>query len=306
MLSDEQKLFRQSGIGSSEIGAVAGLSPYAGPMAIFLSKRGLVEPASFESEHLFWGSALEPVIRHRYERDRDVTVELVGTLRDREHDFVVGTPDGIVPHDCAIEIKTVGTRSREIFGAPGTGEIPPWYAAQCAWILRLVDLPRCDVPVLIGGNEYAVYHVERDLEFEAMLLETAREFWERHVLTGEPPPLDASDATRRYLDRRFPRATQALREANEVERRLLDRYRRIRDALDKLDAEKRTVEAELKAAIGEAAGVTGDFGTARWSEVAGAVSWKSVVEELAPPPELVEKHRGQRTRRLSVHPKRVP
>ena len=55
---------RRSGIGGSDSAAICGESPWATPLDVYLSKRGLVEKEQAEAAE--WGQILEPTVLRQY------------------------------------------------------------------------------------------------------------------------------------------------------------------------------------------------------------------------------------------------
>jgi len=65
--------------------------------------------------------------------------------------------------------------------------VPMTYLAQCHWYLALTQLERCDLAVLFGNTDFRIYHIERDRELEAILVDQAIDFWVQHVQADIPP-----------------------------------------------------------------------------------------------------------------------
>jgi putative phage-type endonuclease len=150
MLTEAQQRVRATGVGSSDIGAVAGLSPYARPIDVWMVKRGLAEVPETEAMRL--GTALEPVVAGLYAREHLVDGEWLaqpsdvwpgsvqGTLRHTSEPWIVASPDrAVVDRACVdapgrsvlrlVEIKTVSHRSAHHWGE-AHDDVPPWYRAQ--------------------------------------------------------------------------------------------------------------------------------------------------------------------------------
>jgi predicted phage-related endonuclease len=71
--------------------------------------------------------------------------------------------------------------------------------------MSCADLAAVHVVGLIGGpSGFRVWYVARDLELEALLEKEASRFWNEHVMTKTPPPLDGTSASRDYLETLYP------------------------------------------------------------------------------------------------------
>lgn len=311
MLTPEQRELRKMGVGSSDIGAVAGLSPYASPLDVWLQKRGLATVE--ENEAMRWGTAMEPVIAQAYEREHLAEGEVVctsGTVRHAEEPWILATPDRIVTDARfrpvrLVEIKTVSHRSAHHWGE-AHDEVPPWYRAQIEWQMLVTGVTTCDLAALIGGAELRVYRITQDRDLAAMLVEIGRRFW-GHVEAGTEPPVDGSPAWRSYLESRFPRVRGAIRPATPEAEAIAARWRDARARKDAAEADEERAANELRAQIGDAEGIEGDGWRATWkAPKAGTPKWKDIATALGAEtqPELVAQHTAPPTRRFTFTEKK--
>ena len=301
MLTNEQQNIRRSGIGASEIGAIAGLSRWASPMDVWLRKTGRDTPR--ETTAMRRGTQLEPVVLSIYADETGETVTAPGalwpnggTLRHPEHPIVLATPDGVVCRDGApawlVEAKTARAHMGREWGPSETGAAPDVYVAQVTWQMACAGLPRADIAVLIGGDEFRRYPVAYDAELFAMLLECAEQFWRDHVETDTPPAIDGSDACAQYLATKHARESKAIAKADaELENvaRLLASA-----TLDAKAAERIIGECQnrMKAAIGDCEAITGEGWRATWKTPSASktTDWKAVAASLGATSEIVAKH----------------
>lgn len=179
---------RRSGIGSSDIAKVCGLSPYGGPLDVYLDKLGLYHQP--ENQAMRMGTLLEPIIAQLYtERvGAPLILPAVPTSRHLHYPWAIASPDRIdVDRSRIVELKTSG--STEGWGQEGTDEVPPGYLVQVQWQLFVVGVEQADVAVLLRGQEFRVYSVMRSELIINHLLSYAQEFW-RMVQSRTPPPPD--------------------------------------------------------------------------------------------------------------------
>jgi putative phage-type endonuclease len=264
VLTAEQLELRRTGITATEVAAIVGVNPFAGPMDVYLAKTGEQTPDD-ENEAMRWGSALEPVVLERYARDRGVELTTPGTLRHPTHPELLGTPDAVVVAERrGVEVTTTGAHRAHEWGAPGTDEIPAHYWVQCAVYMAICDADAWDVAVLIGGQDYRVYTVERDRDVEAWLVDSAVRFWRDHVAIENPPPIDGRRSTARFLTDRFPANNGAMRGSDLDCELWADRLRDAREAVAAARALELEAENRLKALIAESDGVKGSFFTIYW------------------------------------------
>lgn len=279
------------GIGGSQAAAALGVHPYQSPISLWQELVG--ELPGFEgNERTRWGNVLEPVVRQEYVERHGCAVHVPqGSLyaaHSEARDWARATPDGIVVDAdgggrwlYGLEVKTAGLRVADRWGEEGTDEVPAEYLIQCQHYMAVTGLQRWDVAVLIGGQDYREYRVDRDDEIIATIFEQVGRFWDDHVLARVPPPIDGTDDYRDYLARRYPHTRADYLEADaETEGMVAELLglREDRRVLEEMIAER---ENQLRAAIGEAAGLITSAGKLHYKPRRGAPNWKRVAEELA-------------------------
>lgn len=276
---------RRNGIGASEAPDVVGVG-WRSPMTLYAEKLGLVEPDAMEAERLEWGLLLEPVIAARYEAvtGRRVRRPPAHTLyRSRVHPFMVFSPDGFVQDAHrgrgVLQIKTAGSHR----AGDWDDEPPLAYQVQVQHELAVADVAWGALAVLIGGQRFRHYEIERNERFLATLIEREAEFFDR-LQRHEPPAVDGSDATRELLRRLYPREMPGLvvnlpADVIEWDAALLEAKRARKAADDQITG----YENQIKAALGDAeAGVCTNGVTYTWkaSERKGYTVAPSVTRTL--------------------------
>lgn len=280
-------------MGASEIAALAGLSKWSSPIAIYEAKvLGTTRESSLRME---LGDLLEEPIAKLYARETGRHLRKCVTLRHPEREIMLATPDRVVfaskpppglpleDADRLLQIKTTGWRQRDEWGAPGTDAIPAEYLAQVQWEMAVTGVPCCDVAVLVDRDEFLIYTVTKDAELVEGLYEVAARFWTDHVLARVPPPPDASERYAEYLARVHPREKSDVMLPAPPEVEAL--------AFELREAELRRVAAEtaedalknqIRAFIGDAAGTTGSFGRITWKANASSArtDWEAAAVRL--------------------------
>jgi predicted phage-related endonuclease len=118
-------------------------------------------------------------------------------------DFVLGTPDGIVPDSGrGLEVKTCAFKNQD-WGKPGSDEVPVHYLLQCAQYMAITGLDTWDLAVLFSGNRLEIYTLHRNREMEGQIINAATWFWKTHVEPRVPPPIDGSESCSRYLAKKY-------------------------------------------------------------------------------------------------------
>lgn len=239
---------RRTGIGGSDVAPILGLSKWRTPMDVYLDKRGEGIDQD-DNPAMFWGRALEPVIRQRY---ADVTGREVVTpaamLRHPTHTHMCANLDGVADSR-VVEIKTA--RTADGWGEDGSDEIPEAYLLQVQHYMIVTALPVADVAVLIGGQDFRLYEVPADPELQAMMIEAEAEFWQRVLDALPPEPTSYADAMQRFGR---SGATGAVVASAKAEAACME-LRRVKDAIAALEIDEAALKTILLREFGDAGDV---------------------------------------------------
>ncbi|MGB6926378.1 YqaJ viral recombinase family protein [Psychrobacter sp.] len=205
---------RQSGIGGSDIAAIIGVSPYATAYDIYQSK---TQPVNEDSnEFAYWGTVLEDVVAREFSKRNGLKIQNVNFLmRHPEHHWAIANidraiinrdvsgnvrfKDGKLTTDQIVEIKTASEYVGKNWGLEESDEVPDQYQCQAQWYMGVTGVDVCHMAVLIGGNKYRQYKIERHQDFIDYLFEAAESFWNDNVLAGvEPDATTLQNAKDKY------------------------------------------------------------------------------------------------------------
>lgn len=198
---DDWHTLREKRIGGSDIGAILGINPYKSIIDVYIDK---TEGSTFKGNNAtHWGHMLEStIIKEFASRHKELLVfdapysvvnnfliaNLDGVLKDKESgDFGV------------LEIKTTSLWNKKEWEED---TIPQSYYAQVQHYLMLTGYKFAYVAVLIGGQEYKEFKVERSEEDIALIRNKATEFYKENILKQIPPMPDGSDAYMEYLKKK--------------------------------------------------------------------------------------------------------
>lgn len=301
---------RQQGIGSSDAAVAIGLSPYKSPLTLWLEKTGRKEPDDLSGKDAVrWGTYLEPLLATVYAEQTGRTVRRVNAvLQHAKHPFmlanldreVVGLPEG----PGVLEIKTAGYHA-----APQWEEgIPIAYQCQVLHQLAVTGHAWAEVAVLIAGQDFRIYRIERDDDKIGDLIEREADFWQ-HVSADLQPPPNGSDDAGASLQWLYPQDNGQTVDLSEspAYNRLFAQLLASRERKDQVEQQEALIRQQLQNALGEAT-------TALFA--GGKVSWKKAKDRSAPDldkleqehPALLEQYRKPvpGTRRFTVQADRRP
>lgn len=183
---------RRSGIGSSDVAPILGLSPWATALDVYHSKVTPGHEAEMNAA-MEWGHRLEPAIAGAIIDRYGWSLTRGELVRHPDYDFLFANPDRINLDGELIEIKTSSTS--EGWGEAETDEIPLHYWVQVQHQLEcLHHVTGCElawVCVLFSGREFRRYRVPYDRKHLETVLPALDEFWQC-VLQRTPPEPDWS------------------------------------------------------------------------------------------------------------------
>lgn len=278
---------RMTGIGGSDAAKLCGKSPFGTEHNVYMDKLGLSDPSEM-SDRMEAGIRLEPVIAEWYADQTGLTLTESKMLRHPEHDFMIAHPDRIVMNGKLdkpaglLEVKTTDIRFAWMWGEPGSDAIPEVYNLQCQHYIAVTDTQWCDVAVLIGGNDFRIYRVDRNDKLIAALISIEGKFWREHVLAKVPPEIDGSEGSKKMLAALYPNHVDEEKFPDENTHTCATRFMELRTQIDELEANKLKCENKIKKFLGTASVLSGPDYRFTWKRMKDGVKidWKLVAYAL--------------------------
>ncbi|NLT94836.1 MAG: hypothetical protein GXW85_04770 [Clostridia bacterium] len=258
--------YRKRGIGGSDAAAIAGLSPWKSPIAVWLEKTSQVEPEE-PGEAAYWGKVLEDIVAQEFAKRTGFKVRRRNAiLQHHEYPWMIANVDRLVVGDNAgLECKTTSAFNAKEWEQD---EVPAQYLVQVQHYMAVTGYSAWWLAVLIGGNTFIYKKIERDNELIQQLIEIEKDFWENHVLAGVPPEMDGSTASTELLQRMYPEGKPAAIDLPSDAGELIETLDFLNEELKALEERKAECENRLKAMLGE--NEAGRFGER-------LVTWKNIV-----------------------------
>jgi putative phage-type endonuclease len=179
---------RKSYLGGTDLSAIAGLSPYRTALDVYLDKTS--DDITCETNAAMrWGNLLEDVVAKEYAEVTGQTIEIEpNTIYHPSMKFLGANIDRWVgDKEYVLECKTAGFIKAKEWGDLGTDQIPESYLVQVAHYAAICDVPKVDIAVLIGGQDFRIYTYNRNKELEEKLIKIACNFWHNHIEKRIPP-----------------------------------------------------------------------------------------------------------------------
>lgn len=242
---------RMSGIGGSEAGVIAGLSPYKSPATLYYEKTGDLPIEPLESEASEWGSRLEGVVAEAYSDKTGRQIRMQPRRTHPEHDWMNGNIDRQIIGDPRgpgiLEIKTTNTFLLKDWenGPPDSAML------QLQHYLAVYGYSWGSIAVLIGGQNFRTFDIERDEGMIHFLIELEEAFWHR-VKTRNPPTLEWDANTADLMKRLYPRHSIETKQLGPEADTFIHRFVDGREMIKTGEGLKAEGEAWIKANMGTA------------------------------------------------------
>ena len=192
---------RNKRIGGSDIGAILGVNPYKSIIDVYIDK---TDGSTFKgNEATHWGHMLEgAVMREFASRHSELTV--YEAPYSVVNDFLIANLDGVLKdketrEHGVLEIKTTSVWNKKEWEED---TIPQSYYAQVQHYLMLTGYKFAYIAVLIGGQQYKEFRVERSEEDIELIRSRSIEFYQENLLKKIPPMPDGSDAYMNHLKKK--------------------------------------------------------------------------------------------------------
>lgn len=229
--------FRRTGLGSSDIAAILGESPYGTPLSVY---RAIVEGIrSQDNFAMSRGRQFEPVVREYANLKYESTFEPRVAHKVIDGVKFIASLDGD-NGESILEIKVPGRATLEM---AERGEIPAHYMIQIQAQLMVTGRPQA-IYAAFDTEKSEVHYVQvaHDLVMQERIAKAGVAFWHGNIAPKIAPDPQDGD---------FVHSDDAAF-ASEAEA-----YRAAKAKLDEAEAEMEVAKESLKARLGELPGLTG-------------------------------------------------
>lgn len=257
----EWRRFRREGIGGSDVASIIGLSPWRTPLELWMDKTGRTEDEEPSSEPMYWGNAIEGVVADRFAEEhidckvKRVNATLVLNENERHRanlDRMVILPNG---KPAVLEIKTASSYK----AGDWSDGVPDYYLTQVQWYLYVTGWDKAFVAVLIGGNDYREFEVDRDDEEIGRLVSAVNVFLEENVDEGVQPEVIGTSGEMRAMAQQTKEA-EGFRDlgADESVDMVIAAYQDACERMKEAEHDKSVSGAQLAQVIGDSKGIVTD------------------------------------------------
>ena len=288
---------RKRGIGGSDASVVLGFNRWKSPFQLYLEKTGEYSE-EIDNEAIYWGNTLEDIVAKEFQKRTGKKVRRRHQMFVHpEHEFMIANIDrDVVGEKALLECKTTNAFNS---GAWDGDEIPAEYICQVQHYMAVLGYKKAYIAVLIGGNKFVWKEVERDDEFIDIMIQREKEFWENHVLAGQPPAIDGSTSATELLDKLYPTDNGETVMLDSETEQLIEAIESLKNEKKQIEEQLKAYENQLKMALEDASiGVTNRFKVTYKAITTNRIDSKRLKEEH---PEIYEKYlKPTISRRLQI------
>lgn len=201
-MSDNKRLdwleWRRSGVGSSDVSAIMGVSPYSTILDIYNSKINPAVDDVSDNWAINMGNKLEPIARARYELINNADFSAANFVHASNPHLRISLDGFNVELNKAIEIKFCGRNFTET--------CPDKYYPQVQYQYAVTNCESLDLVQINNMNDINIIPIERDIEYISRLLERVDWFWgcvlnkkEDEILAAMPPKKEKKERKARKV-----------------------------------------------------------------------------------------------------------
>lgn len=192
---------RKKRIGGSDVGAILGVNPYKSIIDVYIDKTGSSTFKGNAATH--WGHMLEGTIIKEFANRHSELIVYEAPYSIVDNFFIANLDSVLKDKETGdyglLEIKTTSIWNKKEWEED---TIPQSYYAQVQHYLMLAGYKFAYVAVLIGGQQYKEFKVERSEEDIEFIRNKATEFYNENILKLIPPMPDGSDAYMEHLKKK--------------------------------------------------------------------------------------------------------
>lgn len=228
---------RRNSIGGSDASAILGMNSYSSPYTVWAEKLGKLPPKE-DNEAMRLGRDLEDYVAKRF-------TEATGKKVRRENNIITNpmypfahanVDRMVVGEDAGFEAKTTSILNLKKFK---NGEYPDRFYVQCVHYLMVTGAKRWYLGVLILGEGFKWFVIERDEGEIAALARSEAEFW-KYVESKTHPSTDGTQSTTDTIKTLYPESNEKVVDLFTYEDSLrqyialgqqIDQLKKLRDAM---------------------------------------------------------------------------
>lgn len=251
---------RRKGIGSSDVAAICGISPWKTALHVYDAKMS-EEAARADADQIDVddprgvGIVIEPSIAQMYSIKMGKAIKKAPTIeRHKSYPWMLASCDyeWVEPDEEGLRVivECKNSARRDGWGKAGTDEVPSYYYVQAQHQMEVTGAEVVHFAVLFGGNDFEIYEVHRNPEVIYHLTEMEHSFWEMCKKATPPDPDYTHPETPELLKMLYSKVEPVEVSLPDVAQKLVDEFFVHQNAEKEAGAKKEAVKARLQAMMG--------------------------------------------------------
>jgi putative phage-type endonuclease len=248
----------------SDASIIVGISPYKNQIQLWQEKTRQIRAEDISHKpYVKAGNFLEPAVRAWFEKETGLTVTLEPKLLVHDDiEYMAGNIDGWVGDNAIFEAKTASYDTG--WGEQGDNTIPDHYLCQVSHYMAVANVKRAYVAVLIRGNDFRHYVIDRNYKLEEMILRKQKEFWHCVKTRTAPRLMSGQEVISLHGYKSIEEPVVA---DGEIQQKIFE-LEEVKQSIKKLDIQKSALEDNIKIFMGQNDTLLSQSGKI-------AVTWKS-------------------------------
>lgn len=290
-LTDEEKKFRRTRIGSSDLSVLLGVDKWNIRTPADIADR-ILHPDKprkpLKSQAAKDGKRFEPTLRQFYADETGYTVRHAPPKVVNEH--LADNSDGLV-YDGDTFLGPLEIKTTQAFSDWKHG-VPIYYQPQCQLHMMAWGASKC-FTMMWGqtGRPEVFCELDADPIMQDVILCKAKELFDNYINKGILPPIDLSDAWKDRLNETPSRAEKKIEATPEINA-LVCEFRNLQVAAKEAEERFEIKKRELQMAIGDAERLVGDDYEVSYKTQMPrrSVNYRAIVSALGPDKSVIDEN----------------
>ena len=176
----EYLIGRNERIEGGDIGAILGIDKYKNINSVYKEKTMEIESSSKDVEAIYWINTLNEVASKEFmlRTRKKVRKNNINSF-DNDYEFMASNVNRkIIGENSILDCKVLNKiDSNDIWKS----EVPEKYLLQAQHDMKVKKADKCYIAILINGEKFVLYEVERDDSLISKIVKVEEEFWENFI-----------------------------------------------------------------------------------------------------------------------------
>jgi len=176
----EYLIGRSAKIEGGDIGAILGIDKYKSIASVYDEKTKETESSSKAVEAIYWINTLNEVVSKEFmlRTRKKIRKNNINSF-DTDYEFMASNVNRkIIGENSILDCKVLNKiDSNDIWD----NEVPEKYLLQAQHDMKVKKADKCYISILINGEKFVLYEVERDDSLISKIVKVEEEFWKNFI-----------------------------------------------------------------------------------------------------------------------------